>query len=131
MKTEKTVHIQQLVKKLTDDRVISFVFNPGERSESPIRDVMINYLSFVPLLEAIGMYMKSRLDDAFDKDGKMIYPDRILDMNGVIVLLQELLMQAEFQQPLDAPVRPEAFELIGRVIQEMLPLVGEAVDYWD
>lgn len=120
-------YLKKITEELAQDYVVGFMFEPGGESDFDV-DIYLKRISLVPLLEAIGMYMKSRLEKAFDEKGQLVHPDSILDFHGVIHVVWELLSVYEDS---GGGVRNESLELLRESFNELRPLVEEATSAWD
>ncbi len=119
-------YIQQIIERLDEKstRVISFLFNPGARPDVSLA-VPIDYVSLVPLLEAIGAQLKARHDQAFGANGEIVHPDAVLDMNGLFIFLYRYV---EAARRAGHPIRAMSVMNLQYAIDELLPLVEEAAE---
>lgn len=115
-------YLKKLIRELTQNYVVGFMFDPGKRPEIST-DIRIKYISLIPLLEAIGMYMESRIKTAFDEEGRLIHPDSILDLHGVIHVVWEILC---VYHDLGIDVRLDSINLVFEAFTEIKPFVEEA-----
>lgn len=119
---QKYLKLKELTEELTKDYVVKFMFEPGAESDFDV-DIYLKRISLVPLLEAIGMYMKSKLEKSFDEEGRLVHPDSILDFHGVIHVVWEILSVYEDS---GADVRIESLNILRESFRELRPLVEEA-----
>lgn len=119
-------HLDRLISELQpiphEKLVIDFLYD----GSVPMKDlyVRVSPSTRVPLLEALGMYMKARREEGLTPEGEIRESNRLLDLSGALSLLHALMEAA-------GPVRDESKELLGRAATELLPVADEAATRWN
>lgn len=73
--------------------IISSIFE-GRRKKETI-DTKMKFISTAPVMEALSLRLQQLYTEAFDEKGEMLNYDRVLDIHGILVFLEDYYSSAE------------------------------------
>lgn len=82
----------------------------------------IEFVSVIPVLEAISVRLDALFKEAFDNQGNMLNYDRVLDINGLLVFLYNFYKAAEMS---GNAINKANMELITKALDDLEPYVTD------